>query len=244
MRFTVNIRGLYIAISLLMASTHSLRAQQYNWVLSDFGRIKTAYKDTGYLSYTIQYSYSSKKAGGEIADSLLITCKSHGNSYYSKIGAAEFVQNPQYNVAVHHERKSIVINNPVVKESGILSAINIDSAFLQNHVDSVLVTENKESKTIRLLFGAASRFRFYTITFSKKSFLIEKINYCVKQPGEEGEEGDMDELTFTLLFSQYDRRNFDDNFFSEKAYVQKNAGGDFKGTGEYSRYEIMNIKDN
>jgi hypothetical protein len=244
MRYSDKIKTFLIAISCLLVGSPLLMAQQYNWIVSDFSKIKTAYKDAGYLSYGIHYSYTSKKAGGNIVDSLLIVCKSHGNSYYSKIGPAEFVQNNQYNLAVHHQTKSIIINNPVVKEPGVLSTINMDTAFLQNHVDSVLVKEDKESKTISLLFGNASPYIFYTITFSKKNYLIEKINYCIKQPDEEGEEGSTDEITFSMLFSKYDRSNFDDSFFSEKGYVIMNTSGDFTGKGDYSTYQIRNIKGN
>lgn len=241
MSYSKELKIYFLAISCVMLSTYPLMAQQYNWIVSDFSKVKSAYKDPGYLSYNIHYSYTSKKAGGKIVDSLLIDCKSHGNSYYSKIGQAEFVQNNQYNLAVHHESKSIVINNPVNKEPDMLSTMNMDSAFLQNHVDSVIVKEDKVSKTIRLLFGNASAFTFYTITFNKKSFLIEKINYCIKQPDEEG---NTDEITFNMQFSKYDRSKFDDSFFSEKGYVIRNASGDFTGNGDYSTYHIRNLKGN
>jgi hypothetical protein len=244
MQYSNKIKTSLIAISCLLLYTRPLIAQQYNWIASDLGKVKAAYKDAGYLSYSIQYSYTSKKAGGKVTDSLLIVCKSHNKYYYTKIGPAEFMQNSQYNLAVHHQTKSIIIGNPVAAEHGLASVINIDSAFLQNHVDSVLVKENKESKIIRLLFDTTSRFIFYTITFNKKNYLIEKINYCIKQPDEEGNEGDTDEITFNMLFSKYDRNSFDDSFFSEKGYVIKNTSGDFTGKGEYSAYQIRNIKGN
>ena len=231
----------YLTVVIIALTASPANAQQFATAVTELQKIQNTYSDSGYTSFTVKYQYTREAAPSKILDTLSFFYKMKNKKYYCKVDKIEFLQNDSINVAVYHNEKTIILSNPSVStEKGRLAIDNWDSPFIASNIDSVYVTENKNSKTIRFHFAPESKYSSCSITYNSKNYQPQKISYIEKatQNYEEGQTKP-NGIIITMLFSGLTKTAFNESVFDERKFIisQKNKWSLSQG---FSGYNIIN----
>lgn len=225
----------------LVCLQESAFSQQFSLAITELQKIQNSYSDSGYNSFKITYQYAKSSAPGKILDTLSFYYKIKGNSFYCKVDKIEFLQNDSINVAVYHNEKTIILSNPsVTTDKGIMAIDNWDSAFVASNIDSVYLTENNNTRTLKFHFTPESKYSQCSITYSGKTYRPQKISYTetASQYYEEGS-NKPEGIIITMHFSGINKSVFDESVFSENKFITTQ---DNKRTlsSNYKGYRIVN----
>ncbi len=228
---------LLLAVACLPAS-----AQLYSKLAQECYKMYNVFTDTGYLSYTIKYYYSTEKKPATYTDSVITSMKMHQGNYYGKFKTTEYMQNSQYLLSIYSANTAIMVSNPVIRNATVMPLAKFDSAFLAREIDSAWITETGNVRAIKFRFTDSSAFKNYTINYDKTSYQLQAITYSLKQ--KYFNKADTAYLPanplITILFTGYSKTKFSDTLFDHTKYIQKDtAAGQFKGVGKYSSFEIL-----
>lgn len=216
-------------------------SQQYAEAVNELQKIQQAYSDTGYNSFSVKYQYSKISAPAKVLDTLSFQYKIKGNKYYCKVDKIEFLQNDSINVAVYHNEKTIILSNPSVNiDKGRLAIDNWDSAFVASNIDSVYVSDNKNTRIISFHFTPASKYSSCSITCNSNNYRPKKISYTEKgsQYYEEGSDKP-DGIIITMSFSAINKSPFNESVFSEKKFVNL-QNNKWTISSNYNGYNLVN----
>lgn len=231
----------YLTVVIIALTASPAGAQQFATAVAELQKIQNTYSDSGYTSFTVQYQYAREAAPSKIVDTLSFFYKMKNKKYHCKTDMIEFMQNDSINVAVYHNEKVIILSNPSVStEKGRLAIDNWDSAFIAANIDSVYVTENKNTRTIRFHFTPESKYSSCIITYNSNTYQPKKISY-IERATQQYEEGQTkpNGIIITMLFSAFNKSAFNESVFSENKFV-KNQDEKWTLTSDYQKYTIVN----
>ena len=237
----ISVRRFVCCILILVMTCQAASAQLYDKLIKECYKMNSVFTDTGYQSFSVNYYFSTEKKPAAFTDSLTAALKVHRGNYYGKFRSEEYMQNGQYLVTVYTSNGSIMVSNPVKRNTSLVAVANLDSAFLASDIDSAWITESGQVRTIKFRFTAASSYKSYTIAYNKNSYQVQKIVYALKQ--QVVNPGDTAYMPpnplITVKFSDYSKTAFSDNIYDHNRYITKDSTGQFKGTGNYSSYEVL-----
>lgn len=210
-----------IAIGLCMYA--ACFSQQFALAVTELQKIRNGYSDSGYNSFSVKYQYAKKSAPGKVLDTLTIHYKMKGSDFYCKADQIEFFQNDSINVAMYHKDKTIILSNPSLStDKGRMAIDSWDSSFVAIYIDSVSVSDNKNSRTLNIYFTDNAPYSSCTIVYNNKTYRTQKMSY-VERSSEYYEEGDdkPEGIIITMHFSTVSKAAFDISVFSEKKFITK-----------------------
>lgn len=241
-RVTMNsLRRLVCCMLVVLVNTLAANAQLYDKLVKECYKMNSVFTDTGYQRFTVKYYFSTEKKPAIYTDSITASLKIHQGNYYGQFRTEEYMQNKQYLVTVFTSNGSIMVSNPVKRNTALVAIANLDSAFLANDIDSAWVTETSTARTIRFRFTNTSVFKDYSITYTKANYQVQKIVYALKQQMLNSADtvGMPANPLITIQFSGYSKTAFSDTVYDHNRYVIKDSTGNFKGRGSYSSYEVI-----
>lgn len=231
-------------IILLIAFFNRGNTQQYAEIITELQKIKNAYADTGYNSFSIKYQYSREAAPGRILDTLSFEYRIKGNRYYCKLDQIELMQNDSVQLSVYNNEKLIVLSNTSIREDmDNIVMSHWDSAFVAEYIDSVAVIGKSNNRTIQFHFTPSAKYSSCSITYNSKTGQPDKVSY-VERATQSMEEGQPrpNGIIITMLFSKVNKSTFSESVFDEKKYVQM-RGDQWELSSSYKNYKMINIKN-
>ena len=228
-------------VLLLLLFTGNSYTQHFDRAAEELFKIRNSYSDSGYNSFTIQYQYAMETAPKKILDTLTAYIKIKGSNYYCKMDKMEFIQNDSVNAAVYHNEKMIVLTNPTTSpEKGRLVIDNWDSAFIAANIDSVMLSDKKALRTLHFYFTPESYYSYCIITYNKKTYRPQKINYIQRATQNyEAGKSKPNGIIVTVLFSAYSNAAFKDMTFDYTRFIKK-QNNKWASVATYNSYSVVN----
>lgn len=216
-------------------------SQQFALAVTELQKIRDGYADSGYSSFSVKYQYAKKSAPGKVLDTLTIQYKMKGSDFYCKVDQIEFFQNDSINVAVYHKNKMIILSNPSMStDKGRMAIDSWDSSFVATYIDSVNISDNKNSRTLNFYFTDNAPYSSCTIVYNNKTYRTQKMSYVERSSEYLEEDSDKPEgIIITMHFSAVSKTAFNTSVFSEKKFITKQNDNWILGSA-YNDYKLIN----
>ncbi len=186
------------------------------------------------LSFDVKFFSKQKDSiGAYVTDSISGSYKISNNNLWSMIDSVKSVQNAQYRVTVYEQDSSIYIGQPDDIAKSIFPNNFLDSNFLHNEVSNIVFTNYEDNtKKMTISFKSESPYLSYNLYYNDSTFLLNKMEFDVR-------ETETDNLTITLVFSNYSTSAIDPTIFSTTPFfTEKN--NKYVIAAAYTGYEIIN----
>lgn len=198
-------------------------------------RIAEAFRLHPYLSFNVQFAYSDSATWPVPSEQITGRYKMKEGLYWAELDSTEILQGYNYNIAVYHDLKFIMIAKPSPLNSVVLQVAVLDSVFEENFVDSMHVTEiNDSTRKLDIEFKPESPYAYYEVVYDLRSYMIHSIKFHQRGLGEDYPNYGVIEV----FFSNYSTAVISDDYFRESKFIFKD-GSTFHPQTAYNTYEIM-----
>lgn len=241
--------GLYslAALLLMLGAGQTVNGQQisYHRVMEETGKVRESFKANKgtYVSCGVMYYYSTESKPTHYLDSLKGLFRMTGGVLYNKIGNTEMIRNDSVSVVLYNDDKTILAG-PVALTTTLsghdLFVDNLDSAFVDGNVDSVVSKEANGLKTMSFYMNKSSRYYNCTLVYSSTTHVPMSLSYVLRSTkvaeiGAQPRDGSL----ITILFSGYSRAAFDTSLVSIDKYIRIGADGKAKAQTAYGSYNLI-----
>ncbi len=229
-----------LAIVMTQLQIQPINAQtvQPGFELLEILKISEVYRVMPNLSYNIKYIYADSVLPATVLEELNGFSKISEGRCYTMLDSMEYVQGYRYGVTVLHLDSTIVVGDTKCN-STVMQLPVLDSLFQKILVNATNVTQVNDSlRVLTIQFKGIAPYSQYKIHYNSNKYLVNKIEYFMRNV--QVEEGAVTSGTalITLLLSNYSEQSFDKQIFQEDKFLYK-LNGEIHAKPAYSNFKLV-----
>lgn len=235
-----------LGCGLLLCKSQQVLAQAADslnpyWELT---KLNVVIADTGKLSFDVNYTMEQSDSSGITRDTLTGNYKLWGQKYYAMLDSNEYIQDGNYNVAVDHDGKVMILSGPKEVFPTILQMNIMEPQFLENYVDKITVADTNRFRKICIEFKDNAPYKTYLLYYDTATYFVSCVKLKIR-----GQIRTVDQFGsyapepnyYTLIkvdFTNYQENAFSGSVFdTSKFFTQVN--GVYTVKPAYADYEIF-----
>lgn len=229
---------IYVLITSLLAHP-ALKAQDIEpgFEMGEIIRMAEVYRNLPYLSYDVHYHYADSAQPNVILEEFDIAYKVQEGRYRASMDSMDIINSYNYNLKVYHDEKLIIMTN-ITGYTDVLQLPLMDSLFMAANVDSLgVVNLNDSTRKLKIFFGSESPYSKYEISYKKAGYLIQYIQYYIKEPASD-DPGASGTSLITAEFTNYSTAVIDDANFNIGQYAVF-ADTQWQPRAAYAAYRLI-----
>ena len=217
-------------------------AQDSTDATTELLKLQAVFQNISYTSFDVNYYYEEDDTSGVLRDTLTGVYKVDKDRFYYMLDSVIQVQNDLYHVTVDKDNKVVYVEKPYFSYTSVLQSNIMDSLFMENYVNQMLVTDSSGYRKITIQFKNEAPYQNYELLYSLNSFQPASIKFTLRKEALQ-EEGPQLYARVKIVFSNYQTGAFNDSVFLTNWIFNRENGVFVLNPETFSTYELANSYD-